>query len=80
MTKSDVRKTKELANLWSYVERAINWIIIFKDLKEIIPRMIQHIDDTIFIGAGLCNLKPKLIKTKKGYIEATRKFYYKSEN
>lgn len=42
--------------------------------------MIQHIDDTIFIGAGLCNLKPKLIKTKKGYIEATRKFYYKSEN
>ena len=65
MTKSDVRKTKELANLWSYVERAINWIIIFMDLKEIIPRMIQHIDDTIFIGAGLCNLKPKLIKTKK---------------
>ena len=66
MTKSEVKKTKEVANLRIHVERAINRIKFFRILKGTIPvTMIQHVDDIILTCAVLCNLKPKLIKTKE---------------
>ena len=66
MTKSEVKKTKEVANLRIHVERAINRIKFFRILKGTIPvTMIQHVDDIILTCAALCNLKPKLIKTKE---------------
>ena len=43
MTKSEAKKTKEVANLRTHVERAINRITFFRILKGIIPvTMIQH--------------------------------------
>ena len=66
MTKSEVKKTKEVANLQINVERAINRIKFFRILKGTIPvTMIEHVDDIILICAAWCNLKPKLIKTKE---------------
>ena len=66
MTKSNVRKTKKKANLRIHVERAINRITLFTVLKGTLPvTMIKHVDDVILTCAALCNLKPKLIKTKE---------------
>ena len=43
-----------------------NRIKIFRILKGTIPMtMIQHVGDIILTCAALCNLKPKLIKTKE---------------
>ena len=40
--------------------------------------MIQHVDNIILTCGVLCNLKPKLIKTKeKGFTEVTGNFHYK---
>ena len=65
MTKSGLRKTKEVANLQIHVERATNRIIFFRISKGPIPiTMIQHVYYIILTCAALCNLKPKLIKTK----------------
>ena len=48
MTKSEVKKTKELARWQIHVERAINQIKVFRILKGTIPvTMIQHVDDII---------------------------------
>ena len=48
MTKSEVKKAKELARWQIYVERAINRKKVFRILKGIIPvTMIQHVDDII---------------------------------
>ena len=48
MTRSKVKKTKKVANLRIYVERAINQIIYFSILKGIIQvtacSMIQHVE------------------------------------
>ena len=58
-------KTKKKANLRIHVERAINRIKFFTILKATLPvTMIKH-DDIILTCAALCNLKPKLIKTKE---------------
>ena len=66
MTKSEVKNTKEVLNLRIHVERVINRIKFFKIFKGTIPvTMIQRIDDIILTCAALCNLKPKLIKTKE---------------
>ena len=66
MTKSEVKKTKELAILRIPVERATNWLNFFRILKGTIPvTMIQHTHYILLTCAALCNLKPKLIKTKK---------------
>ena len=65
MTKSELRKTKEVANLRIHVERATNRIIFFRISKGPIPvAIIQHVYYIILTCAALCNLKPKLIKTK----------------
>ena len=66
MTKSEVKKTKEVATLRIHVERAINRIKFFRMLKGTTPvTMIQHVDGIILTCAALCSLKPKLIKTKE---------------
>ena len=66
MTKSEVKKTKEVANLRIHVETAINRINFFRILKEtMVVTMIQHVDDLVLTCAGLCNLKPKFIKSKE---------------
>ena len=66
MTKSEVKKTKEVANWRIHVERAINRIKFFMILKGTIPfTMIQNVDNIILTCTALCNLKPKLIKTKE---------------
>ena len=49
-----------------HVKRATNRIKIFRILKGTIPMtMMQHVGDIILTCAALCNLKPKLIKTKE---------------
>ena len=75
MAKSEVKKT----NLGIHGERAINRIKFSRVLKGTIPvTMIQHVDDMISTCAALCNLKPKLIKTKKkGFAEVTGNLNYK---
>ena len=66
MTKSEVKKAKEVPNLQIHVERGINRTKLFRVLKVTIPvTMIQHIYDIILTGAALCNLRPKLIRTKE---------------
>ena len=65
MTKSEVKKTKAIANLQIHVERAINRIKSFRILKGTIPiTMISHIDDIVKTCAALCNFKPELICRK----------------
>ena len=64
MTKSEVKKTKEVAKFPIYIGKAINRIKFFRILNGTIPViMIQHVDDTILTLAALGNLKPRLIKT-----------------
>ena len=66
MTKSEVKVTKEMANFQIDFQRAIIRIKFFRILKETIPvAMIQDIHYIILTCAALCNLKPKLIKTKE---------------
>ena len=66
ITKSEVKKTKEVTNLRIHVKRAINRIKCFKNFKGTIPvTMIPHVDDIISTCAVLCNFKPKFIKTKE---------------
>ena len=66
MTKSEVKKTKKVANLRIHVETAINRINFFRILKEtMVVTMIQHVDDLVLTCAGLCNLKLKFIKSKE---------------
>ena len=66
LAQPEVKKTKEEANLRIHVKRAINRITFFRILKGKIPvKMIQHVDDIILTCAALCNLKPKLSKTKE---------------
>ena len=66
MTEPEVKKTNEEETLRIHVERTISQIKFFRILKGIIPvTMIHHADDTIVTCLALCNLKPKLIKTKE---------------
>ena len=65
MTKSNVMKRKTKANLRIHVERTINRIKFFTILKATLPVTMINNDDIILTCAALCNLKPKLIKTKE---------------
>ena len=48
ITSVEVRKTKDVANLRIYVERAINQIKSFRILKNTLPvSSLQHIDDIL---------------------------------
>ena len=66
MTKREVQKTKEIANLRIHIERAINRIKNYLILKGTLPiTMMQHVDEIVFAYAALCNIKNVLIQTKK---------------
>ena len=66
MTKKEVQKTKEIANLRIHVERAINRIKNYRILKGTLPiTMMQHVDEIVLVCAALCNIKNVLIQTKK---------------
>ena len=66
MTSAEVKKNKDVANLRIRVERAINRIKSFRILKNTLPvLLLQHIDDILWTCPALCNLKRKLICSKK---------------
>ena len=67
MTSAEVKKNnKDVTNFRNHVKRVINRIKSFRILKNTLPvSSLQHIDDILWICAALCNLKPKLICSKK---------------
>ena len=61
MSRSDVLKTKAIANRRIYVEQAIRRMKKIHIIKNELPlTLIQHIDDIVKIIAGICNLYPPL--------------------
>ena len=63
MTNSELRKTKQIANLGIHEEHAINRIKSYKILKSVLPITVLHsCDDIIRTCAKLCNLKPLLFR------------------
>ena len=66
MTKKEVQKTKEISNLRTHVERAINRVKNYRIHKGTLSiTMMQHVDEIAFVCAALCNIKNVLIQTKK---------------
>ena len=62
MTKKEVQKTKEIANLRIHVERAINRIKNYRTLKGTLPiTMMQHVDEIFLVCIALCSIKNVLI-------------------
>ena len=56
--KKEVQKTKEIANLWIHVERAINSIKNYRILKGTLSiTVMQHVDEIFFAFSELCNTK-----------------------
>ena len=56
------KKTKEVANLRIHGERAINRLMKFKILKNVVPiNMVTHADSIVKTFAALCNLQSHLI-------------------
>ena len=63
ITNSEVRKTKNIANLRIHVERAIKRIKSYRILKSVLPLIVLHsCDDIIRTCAGQWNLKPYYLK------------------
>ena len=63
MTKKEVKKTKEIANLRIRVERAINRMKNCRILKgTLLITMMQHVDEIFLVCAALCNIKNVLIE------------------
>ena len=63
MPKSDVEKTKHVANLRIHVERAINRIKWFRIMKSTLPiTLLPRIDDISSVCSALCNLCPPLVE------------------
>jgi hypothetical protein len=61
MTKKEVQKTKEIANLRIFVEQAIRRLKTFTILKNEMPiTLLDKFDDIVTICAAICNLYPKL--------------------
>ena len=66
MTKKEIQKTKETANLRIHVERAINRMKSYRILKGTLRiTMMQHVDEIVLVCVALCNIKNVLIQTKK---------------
>ena len=62
MTKSNVDKTKNVANARIHVERAIGRMKDFSILQTTLPiTLVPIVDDIIVICAALCNLLPPLV-------------------
>jgi hypothetical protein len=61
MTRKEVQKTKEIANLRIFVEQAIRRLKTFTILKNEMPiTLLDKFDDIVTICAAICNLYPKL--------------------
>ncbi|XP_061173256.1 uncharacterized protein LOC133182425 [Saccostrea echinata] len=61
MSASDVSKTKAIANRRIHVEQAIRRMKQFHIIKNEMPiTLLHHIDDTVKVIAGICNLYPPL--------------------
>ena len=66
MTKKEVKKIKEIANIRIHVERAINRIKNYRILNGILPiTMMQHVDEIALVFAALGDIKNVRIQTKK---------------
>ena len=66
MTRREVQKTKEIANLRIHVERAINRIKNYRILKRTLSiTMRQHVDEIVLVCVALCDIKNVLIQIKK---------------
>ena len=62
-SKSEVKKTKEIANLRIYVEQAIRRLKTFRLIKNELPiSMLGNLDDIIIVCAAICNLYKPLCK------------------
>ena len=62
MTPAEVKKTKDVANLWIHVQHAINCIKSFRILKNTLPiSLLQNIDYILWKCDALCNLKERFI-------------------
>ena len=68
MARSECKKTREIANLRSHVERAIDRMKSFRILKNTFPlTLLPLADDIVRSCAALCNIQPPLIKEKGIY-------------
>jgi len=62
-TKSDVKKTKEIANLRIFVEQAIRRLKTFRLIKHELPiSLLDNIDNIVIVCAAICNLYKPLCK------------------
>ena len=63
MLPTNVKKTKDIANLRIHVEKAIQRMKCFRLLKNQIPlTLLPLLDDMLIIVASLCNLQGPLVK------------------
>ncbi|XP_065664455.1 uncharacterized protein LOC136086113 [Hydra vulgaris] len=63
MTANECEKTTDVANLRIHIERAINRIMPFRKIKNLLPiSKLHHMDNITLSCAALCNLKPALVK------------------
>lgn len=63
-TKSQVTKTKTIANLRIFVEQAIRRLKTFRLIKHELPiSLLSNIDDIVIVCAAICNLYIPLGKT-----------------
>ncbi|XP_064463484.1 uncharacterized protein LOC135374457 [Ornithodoros turicata] len=63
LTQAEVTQTRRIAAVRIHIERAINRIKTYRTLKQALPIASKKvISNIIFVCAGLCNLKPPLIR------------------
>lgn len=62
-TKSQVKKTKAVANLRIFVEQAIRRLKTFRLIKHELPiSLLSNVDDIVIVCAAVCNLYKPLCK------------------
>lgn len=67
LSESEVTATRRIASVRIHVERAINRVKTYRILQQPLPiKSKKLISKIIFVCAGLCNLKPALIKEQTG--------------
>ncbi|CAN7984648.1 unnamed protein product [Ixodes hexagonus] len=66
LTEEEVTKTRRIASVRIHVERAINRIKTYRIFKQPLSiKSRKHFDRMVFVCAGLCNLKPQLIREEE---------------
>ncbi|XP_062567145.1 uncharacterized protein LOC134229407 [Saccostrea cucullata] len=64
LTKSEVEKTRRIANLRIHVERAMERIKNFKIIQGVVPISLHDkVSKIVFVVCALCNLMPPLIQS-----------------